>query len=95
MNVDFTSDLPLDDTSGLAVSFGSKDVGAFVGPNDASNNLSEKSPNKTETSKVGQKRRLSTETPMDHDAAFGDKMPTPTPMDIDANASPQPNADEP
>ena len=104
MNVDFTSDMPLDDTSGLAVTFGSQDAAAAgaaaaaVCPNDVSNKLSETSLTASEASKVGQKRRLSTEaTAVEPDANspqnVGNK--TSTPADVDANGSQLANPDEP
>ena len=102
MNVDFTSDMPLDDTSGLAVTFGSQDAAtagaAAVCPNDVSNKLSETSLTASEASKVGQKRRLSTEaTAVEPDANspqnVGNKTSTPT--DVDANGSQLANPDEP
>ncbi len=96
LNVDFTSDTPLDDTSGLAVS--------FVKPNDVTTPpvvtspimTSFAEPTQTATSN-GQKRKSSSDTPLPVQMTPnpGVKADLETPAIVDEPQKIVPNSDEP
>jgi hypothetical protein len=102
LNVDFTSDAPLDDISGLAVTFEPADVEmADNGSSEPSQNKTG-SPKKAEwqknkldaSSKVGQKRRLSPEKVTESTQASQNVDKT-TLGNVDAPTAQEANVDEP
>jgi len=98
MNVDFTSDAPLDDTSGLAVS--------FVKPNDVTTPMVVTSPMMTSLDEPmptvtsnGKKRKSSSDTPLPIQMTpmpnTSVKADVETPAAIVDESNSGPNSDEP